>query len=155
MATAEQVFMWHQQQIERVIRKEINDYLIEIFREMYRRTVYSKPEGDVYKRTESAYDATRTIINNSGNGYLVQLLSDPNFMSYDYPSWFETFSQDNKNDIIKWLNYGTDSPYYSHPAHNFIQMTEQEIAEKLNLFFISILRSKGINAKSRGKTQIL
>ena len=58
MATAEQVFMWHQQQIERVIRKEINDYLIEIFREMYRRTVYSKPEGDVYKRTESAYDAT-------------------------------------------------------------------------------------------------
>lgn len=147
MSTLQQVISYTKTVVEATLRKEITDYIIEIYQEMFRRTVYSLPEGDNYERTMSAYDATRTIINNTGSGHSIELFSDPNFMVSDYPSWVEGGSQDNKDSIVNWLNYGTSSPYFSHPAHNFIGLSEAEISKKLNSFFIKTLRSKGLRAK--------
>lgn len=157
MASFEQVMAYHKSVIDGVIRNQVSMYLVDIWLHYYNMTVYSEPEGDNYQRSFAAYDATRATVDLTGDKYIIELFSDPSWMTYAYPSMFvdTNGSVDNRENIINWLNYGTNSKIFSHPKHNFIGLTEKEISQKLNMFFIKELRKHGIKAKSRGLTQIL
>jgi hypothetical protein len=147
MATPQQVFLHHERVIREVIQMDVLPFVKEIYKQMFKDTVYSFQEGMHYERTEAAFNAVEAILNNTGNKFLIKLFSDPERMVSTYPSIFPTQNQDNRESIISWLNDGTNSPVYSHPRWDFIGKTKDTISKDLNIFFVSKLRARGIKAR--------
>lgn len=150
MPTLDEVMAHCKTQINNAIRSDVSPFLVELFKHYYSTTVYSGSGGD-YQRTQSALNAVEAIIQGTGNSYLIKLFSNPAKMEYSYPSWFPEHSQDNRDDIVGWLNYGTaGNPYYEHPAWNFVGLTEDAIATQLNRFFVGCLQRRGLKARVGG-----
>ena len=90
-------------------------------------TVYSKPEGDYERKFAMLHSVASKVTEDSFFTTEIEISPEPDRMTYDYHSWYG--SSDNRDMIVEWLNNGTDNKFYPHPAHNFIGLTAEQVAD--------------------------
>lgn len=91
-------------------------------------TVYSQPKGEYERKFAMLHSVASKIVEDSNIATEIEVSPETERMTYDYPSWYG--SSDNKDMIVEWLNNGVgEKSLYPHPAHQFMEMTAEQVAE--------------------------
>lgn len=123
-----------------------------------RKGVYANPSSSEYDNTFSLLNAVSTVTIVEGGGadksYTIETSIDPNQMTYDYPSFY-TGSDDNRENIVGWLNDGHGGYYMNRPINyqgrHFIDKSRKQINKDTKKYIMKRLASKGYKL---GKTFI-
>lgn len=96
----------------------------------------------------SAHYLTQSVdsqFKTEGDEMELSVFHNPQKMQLNYPSWIDGASDDNRQNIILWLNEGTSgSPIYNHPAYRFIDHAHSTIGGKLRYWYVVELRKRGV-----------
>jgi len=94
----------------------------------------------------SAHYLTQSVdskFKNEDGDMEISVFHNPQKMQLNYPSWAQG-SDDNRQNIILWLNEGTDgSPIYNHPAYRFVDEGKRRIDNKMIYWYTQELHKRG------------
>ena len=101
-----------------------------------------------YQRSSGNFseDSLRNSVNSktkttTGDLVNVSVFVDTNKMTQWYPSWVDNSTH--KIDIVGWLNDGTTSRLYSHPAYMFIEYASDAIFDEVVDWYKQYLKKRG------------
>jgi len=118
-------------EMESSLRRATNEFF-------YMRTHVHHPNRYLVQAVDSQ-------VKESDGGLELSVFHNPSKMSQYYPSWVQGYSDDNRNNIILWLNEGTSgSPIYNHEAYRFIDKGKEDIDNKIINWYKMALKKRGI-----------
>lgn len=109
-------------------------------------TVYKPTDNySTYQHTHAMRNAIDNEVKSSGSEIELEVFSNPEKMLYDYPSVSKKSSQDNRDMIVGWLNYGHGG-IWDYPEQLFIEKTQESMNSNAKKILKKALKKRGIDS---------